>query len=201
MTLKNVETGISSMTMTSASGYYRFPSLPSASFTLTAAAPGFKTTELQAFPVTIGETKTLNISLELGQQATVVSVLDRPPLVETSEGRVSSVIEKQKIEDLPMVGRNFYSLVVLTPGVTGLPTGGTQAYAQSLVDVFIPEYGVNMNAGGRAEQNRFSLDSSNVTSMVRGGVVNITPNAESVQELRVSVNNFSAENGSGAGAS
>ena len=100
-----------------------------------------------------------------------------------------------------MVGRNFYSLVVLTPGVTGLPTGGTQAYAQSLVDVFIPEYGVNMNAGGRAEQNRFSLDSSNVTSMVRGGVVNITPNAESVQELRVAVNNFSAENGSGAGAS
>src|SRR6185369_12179845 len=64
-----------------------------------------------------------------------------------------------------------------------------------LVDVFIPEYGVNMNAGGRAEQNRFSLDSSNVTSMVRGGVVNITPNAESIQELRVSVN------GSGAGAS
>ena len=201
LTLKNVDTGISSTTVTSGSGYYRFPSLPSANFTLTAAAPGFKTTELETFAVTIGETKTLNITLEVGQQATVVSVSDRPPLVESSEGRVSSVIEKQKIDDLPMVGRNFYSLVVLTPGVTGLPTGGTQAYAQSLVDVFIPEYGVNMNAGGRAEQNRFSLDSSNVTSMVRGGVVNITPNAESIQELRVSVNNFSAENGSGAGAS
>ena len=100
-----------------------------------------------------------------------------------------------------MVGRNFYSLVVLTPGVTGLPTGGSQGLRGNRVDVFIPEYGVNMNAGGRAEQNRFSLDSSNVTSMVRGGVVNITPNAESIQELRVSVNNFSAENGSGAGAS
>jgi hypothetical protein len=111
------------------------------------------------------------------------------------------VIEGQKLAHLPLVGRNFYSLVVLTPGVTGLPTGGTNAYSQSVVDVFIPEYGVNMNAGGtRAEQNRFTLDSGSVTSMVRGGVVNVTPNAESVQELRVAVNNFSAEYGAGAGA-
>ena len=201
LTLKNVDTGITAATLSTSTGYYRFPSLPAARFTLSAAAPGFKTTELAAFPVQIGETKTLNITLEVGQQATVVSVSDRPPLVETSEGRVSTVIENQKLTDLPVVGRNFYSLVVLTPGITGLPSGGSQAYAATNVDVFIPEYGVNMSGGGlRTEQNRFSLDSSNVTSMVRGGVVNITPNAESIQELRVSVNNFSAENGAGAGA-
>src|SRR5437588_7118926 len=67
LTLKNADTGISATTTTSASGYYRFPSLPSANFTLTAAAPGFKTAELSAFPVTIGETKTMNITLEIGQ--------------------------------------------------------------------------------------------------------------------------------------
>lgn len=202
LTIRNTETGISSTTTTSGAGYFRFPSLPSAVFKLDGTASGFKTTELAEFRVQIGETKTLNMTLEVGTQATVVSVTDKTPLVETSEGRVSAVIEGQKLADLPLVGRNFYSLVVLTPGVTGLPTGGTQAYAQSLVDVFIPEYGVNMNAGGlRSEQNRFTVDSSNVTSMVRGGVVNVTPNAESIQELRVSVNNFSAESGAGAGAS
>src|SRR5262249_17269400 len=96
LTLKNVETGITATTISSTTGYYRFPSLPANNFTLSAAAPGFKTSELAAFPVLIGETKTLNITLEVGQQATVVSVSDRPPLVETSEGRVSTVIENQK---------------------------------------------------------------------------------------------------------
>ena len=53
-------------------------------------AAGFKTTEQATFPVTIGETKTLNVTLEIGQQTVVVSVSDAPPLVETSEGRVST---------------------------------------------------------------------------------------------------------------
>ncbi|HYP13864.1 MAG TPA: TonB-dependent receptor, partial [Bryobacteraceae bacterium] len=201
LTLKNVETGIAMTTTSSSTGYFRFPSLPSAPFRLSASATGFKTADVADFRVQVNETRTVNISLEVGQQATVVSVTAEAPLVEASEGRVSAVIEGQKLADLPLVGRNFYSLVVLTPGVTGLPTGGTNAYSQSTVDVFIPEYGVNMNAGGtRAEQNRFSLDSGTVTSMVRGGVVNVTPNSESVQELRITVNNFSAEFGAGAGA-
>ena len=170
-------------------------------FRLSATAVGFKTSELAEFRLQVAETKTINVNLEVGAQATVVSVTGDAPLVEASEGRVSAVIEAQKLADLPLVGRNFYSLVVLTPGVTGLPTGGTNAYSQNTVDVFITEFGVNMNAGGtRAEQNRFSLDSGSVSSMVRGGVVNVTPNAESVQELRVAVNNFSAEFGAGAGA-
>ncbi|HYP08710.1 MAG TPA: TonB-dependent receptor [Bryobacteraceae bacterium] len=201
LTLRNVETGITNTATTSTTGYFRFPSLPSAPFRLSATAVGFKTSELAEFRVQVGETKTVNLSLEVGAQATVVSVTGDAPLVEASEGRVSAVIEGQKLADLPLVGRNFYSLVVLTPGVTGLPTGGTQAYSQNTVDVFLTEFGVNMNAGGtRAEQNRFSLDSGSVSSMVRGGVVNVTPNSESVQELRVAVNNFSAEYGAGAGA-
>lgn len=201
LTLKGVETGVVTTAVSSSTGYFRIPSLPSARFTLGAAASGFKSAEISEFRVQVGETRTINVTLEVGAQATVVSVTGEAPLVEASEGRVSAVIEARKLADLPLVGRNFYSLVVLTPGVTGLPTGGTQAYSQSVVDVFIPEFGVNMNAGGtRAEQNRFSLDSGNVTSMVRGGVVNVTPNAESIQELRISVNNFSAEYGAGAGA-
>ena len=89
---------------------------------------------------------------------------------------------------------------MLTPGVTGLPSGGGQAYAQASADIFNGEYGVNMNANGlRSEQNEFSVDGVSVTSMVRGGVANMNPSADSIQELRVSVNTYSAEYG-GAGA-
>src|SRR4029450_6607461 len=63
-------------------------------------------------------------------------------------------------------------------------------------DLYNNEYGVNMNANGaRTESNNFLVDSSTVSSSQRSGVVNINPNSESVQEVRVAVNNFSAEYG------
>ena len=118
------------------------------------------------------------------------------PLIETSQGRVSGLIEENQLKDLPLSGRNFFNLVVLTPGVLGRATGGTQAYAQSSSDLYSNEFGVNMNANGaRSESNNFLIDSSTVSSSQRSGVVNINPNTESVQEVRVAVNNFSAEYG------
>ena len=88
LTLRNTETGSSATATTSATGYYRFPSLPSTVFKLSATATGFKTTEFPEFRVQISETKTLNINLELGTQTSVVTVESRTPLIETSEGRV-----------------------------------------------------------------------------------------------------------------
>ena len=199
--LRNGATGITHVTKTSQSGYFRFPSLPASNYRLTVVAAGFKTSEIPEFNVQATQTKTVNVSLELGTAETVVNVQETPPPVETAEGRVSGLIQTQDLTELPVVGRNFYALVVLTPGVTGLPSGGGQAYAQATSDVFNVEYGVNLNANGlRAEENGFNVDSGSTTSMVRHGVTNLIPNAESVEELRVSVNNFSAENGGNAGA-
>src|SRR6185295_8014067 len=83
-----------------------------------------------------------------------------------------------------------------TPGVTGRVTGGTQSYAQSNADLYNNEYGVGMNANGaRTESNNFMVDSASVSSSQRNGVANINPNSESVEEVRVLVNNFSAEYG------
>ena len=100
-----------------------------------------------------------------------------------------------------MVGRNVYSLVVLTPGVTGLPTGGGLLYAQATGDIFNPEFGVNLNASGlRSESNRLLVDSADVTSYITRGVANLTPNADAIQEMRVEVTNFSAQYPAAAGA-
>ena len=201
VTLKNMATGITQGAQTSATGYYRFTSISAGVYSLTFEANGFKRTLHSNIEVQVAETRTVNVALELGSTNVEVQVAGTPPPVELSEGRVSAVIEENKVHDLPLVGRNFYTLVVLTPGVTGLPSGGGQAYAQAQADIFNNEYGVNMNAGGqRSESNNFLIDSSSVTSGPRGGVANVNPNAESVQELRVLVNNFSAEYGRNAAA-
>ncbi len=196
VTIKNVATGVMGETQTSGAGSYRFASLPAATFTLTVAAQGFKTALQSEFTVQVTETKTVNVTLELGAATTEVTITAAPPPIETSQGRVSGLIEQSKVEELPLVGRNFFTLVVLTPGVTGLPAGGGQSYAQATGDIFTTEYGVALNANGqRGMANQFAVDSANTNNVCHGGLTNFSPNADSVQEVRVSTNNFSCDTG------
>ena len=196
VTIVNDATGATQNVTTTGAGYYRFSALPGSTYTVRVSLTGFKTTVQERVVLQAAETKTLNVVLESGQVVEQVTVTGDAPLVETAQGRVSGLIETRQIESLPLMGRNFYSLVVLTPGVVGRATGGGQAYAQSNSDLYNNEFGVNMNANGaRAESNNFLVDSSTVSSSQRSGVVNINPNSESVQEVRIAVNNFSAEHG------
>jgi hypothetical protein len=195
VTIKSSSTGVERTVETSESGYFRISSLPAATFTLTIRAGGFKTTQKEV-TLEVAQIKTLNLALELGAQTAEVLVTTEAPQIESAQASVSNQIDKRRVADLPLVGRNFYTLVVLTPGVTGLPSGGGQAYAQATGDIFSAEYGVNLNGNGqRAESNGFLVDSANVGATPRGGVTNVNPAADTVQELRVSVNNYSAENG------
>src|ERR1700730_11247235 len=154
VTLKSEETGVTQTVQTQDSGYYRFPTLPSAVFSITATAQGFKTTVDSHIRVEVAEVKTINIQMALGGAESVVEVTGEQALVETSEARVSGEVTEAKVHDLPLSGRNFYTLVVLTPGVSGIASSGGQAYAQASGDIFNPEFGINLNANGsRAESN------------------------------------------------
>lgn len=201
VTLKNSQTGFTRTVSTSGSGYFRISAVSAGVFSLTVSAAGFKTSVQQDIELQVSQMKTLNISLELGSAATEVSVTAAAPLVESSEARISTVVPRRELSELPLVGRNFFTLVVLTPGITGLPTGGGQAYAQALGDIYAAEYGPNMNANGqRAEGNNFQVDSASVNGAPRGGVLNINPGPDTVEEVRISVNNFSAEYGRNSSA-
>jgi hypothetical protein len=199
--LKNVQTGALRTLVTSAGGYYRFVSLPAAGFTITVSATGFKTTVREGIQLEVDKMTTVNVSLELGTTATQVTVNAVAPPVELSQGRVTGLIGRKELDDIPLVARNLMTLVVMTPGVSGLPSGGGQAYAQATGDIFAAEYGVNLNANGqRAESNLFLLDSASITSSTRGGVTNVSPNEDSIQEIRISVNDYSAEFGRNSSA-
>jgi Carboxypeptidase regulatory-like domain len=196
VTIKNDETGATQTVQTQESGYFRFTTLPSAAFTVSAAAAGFKTTVQEHIQLQVAETKTVNVHMVVGGTDSTVTVTEDVPQVETSEARVSGQVSEKEVHDLPLSGRNFYDLVVLTPGVSGIASSGGQAYAQATGDIFNPEFGINLNANGsRAESNSFLIDSASIDSTQRSGVTNINPNAEDVQEVRVAANNFSAEYG------
>jgi hypothetical protein len=201
VTVTNVATGVARTAETSSSGTYIISALPPGTFDVSVTATGFRTEVQRGVTLSVALPVTLNMTLQLGTATQQVSVTAAPPPVETTEARVSAQIGEQSVKNLPLVGRNFFTLVVLTPGVTGLPSGGGQSYAQATSDIFNAEYGVNLNANGqRAESNSFLVDSGSVNGSPRGGVTNLTPNADSVQELRVSVNDFSAQYGRNSSA-
>jgi hypothetical protein len=194
--IEDISTGTGRTVTTSGSGAYRATGLAASTYTVTVTAEGFQTHVQERVTLEVAQTTTLNIEMELGQTTTTVSVTSESPLIQTGEATVSGQIQEMEVADLPLVGRNFMTLVVLAPGVVGLPSGGGQAYAQATGDIFSAEYGVNLSGNGqRAESNSFNVDGASVNAAPRGGVVNHSPSADSVQELRVSLNNFSAEYG------
>src|SRR5712691_3665420 len=193
ITLTNAGTNIKTIVQTNGAGYFLFPSLPAGVFHLNASASGFKTTEISDLKLETGARRTANMTLEVGAQTAVVTVKAEVATVDLAEARVAGLIESKQLVDLPIPGRNFMALAALTPGVTG---------ALVAADVFSAETQVNINAAGmRGEQNGFGVDGGTVTSMVRHGRTNLQPNPESIEEVQVTVNNFSAEAGTDAGAS
>ena len=199
VTLHEENTGVEHTAVTSSVGIYRFTALPPSIFSATVKASGFQPQVIKDISIQVAETRTLNVNLKLGGSTEMVNVTAEVTPVNTSTGAVSGVINETKVHELPLVGRNMFSLVVLTPGVTGLPSGGGQAYAQATADIFNAEYGVNLNANGqRAESNSFSVDGATTNGNPRGGVTNLTPNADSIQEVQIQTNNFSAQYGRNA---
>jgi hypothetical protein len=196
VTVTNLSTGEVRSLQTSARGYYRVTLLPSAEFDVLVAAPGFQATIQNNIRIQVAETRTLNVQLVLGSETVQITVTGQAPPLEKSEARISGLFEERKVADLPLIGRNYVSLVVLTPGVTGLTSGGGQAYAQATGDIFTTENGLSLNANGLGPAgNNYMVDSATTNNVNNGGVTNFTPNADSVQEIRVLTNNFSAEYG------
>src|SRR5262249_32881775 len=119
ITLVNKGTGIQASVETNSAGYYLFPSLPAGTFRIIAAGSGFKTNEVDDLIVEVGIRRTANVTLEVGNQTTVVTVKAEVASVDLSDAKVAGTIERTQLVELPIAGRNFMTLVNLTAGVTG----------------------------------------------------------------------------------
>ncbi|MDZ4799383.1 MAG: TonB-dependent receptor [Bryobacteraceae bacterium] len=185
ITATNQETGIRSVGKTSETGNFVIPQLAVGRYEVAIEAPGFRRNVRRDVDLNIAQTLTLNVSLEVGAVEQQIEVTGAAPLVESSTSDLGTVVNRERIIDLPLqVSGNMRhpgSFVFLAPGVTG-DTSNTQ---------------IN---GSQNRSKEILMDGIGSTSPESGGLLFTYPPVESISEFKLVSSNFSAEYGrTGAG--
>ena len=186
VTLKSQESRAPRTAQSDASGVYRFSSIAPGHYEVTVIAPGFTTTSTPLI-VSTNETRDIPITMKAGGASQTVTVTAEAPLLNSAETRNQLTLDTKAFDNLPLPGRNFVTLIALAPGVSGL--GNTS-------DNFNTETSNDVSANGRgANGNLYVVDGLDITSSVRPGVTNLTPNPDSISEASIQTNTFNVDYG------
>ena len=203
-TVVNQDTQVQQTAISDAQGYVRILHLAPGKYRITITAPGFQKWVQSNVLVEGGAHRTVYPTLKVGQNSATVEVRAETESLETTQGTMSRTLEDQTVAAAPMVGENIYASVAsLAPGVTGLgdASGSIAAAGSQGTNSFNSEAGFQINAAGqRQDTNEFQVDGTNVMSTSRDGVVNITPEPDTIAEMKITASTFSAEKGRQSGA-
>jgi carboxypeptidase family protein len=213
VTLINHETNQTLTTTTNDSGIYNFSSLPPSQYSLTVEKTGFKKKVLENVGVIAEQANAVNIQLEVGQVSDTVTVNgDETPLIDTETSNLQGTVSAREFQTLPSFGRDPFQLLQLAPGAFGDGAqgagGGTQNLPSTTIGgtggvdgVFKIENGGQITANGaRTGENNYQIDGVGTTSVTWGGTSVITPNEDSIKEVKIVTDNYDAENGRYRGA-
>ncbi len=187
VTARNLATNSSRTATSGATGSYSITNLEVGAYEVTAKKDGFKTFRLSNLELSVAQVSTIDAVLQPGtasEEVTVQANTVAPIDLETSQ--VSNLVDQQQMKNLPLITRDPYSLVLLSPGTSQTNSG-------------LGGFTVN---GSRERNNNFLLDGvdNNDTSVpgIPDGVLGANP--DSTEEFRVITNNFNAEYGRNTGA-
>ncbi|MBI1895554.1 MAG: TonB-dependent receptor [Acidobacteria bacterium] len=182
VTATNTATRVRSQTRSNESGLYRIPYLPAGEYEIAVEKDGFTRAVAGPIRLNVGLTATIDVTLTTGTVQQEITVTSSAVLLEQQSSALGNVIGSRQMTELPLLGRNPYSLVLLAPGV--MPKGGGGA-------------GPIIN-GGRSNTSEILLDGAETRNSTTNDIA-YTPPLETVQEFKVLTNSFSSEFGRSGG--
>jgi hypothetical protein len=198
VTAKNEATGITNSSTTNAAGGYEFAAMPIGTYTITAKAAGFSATTVPNVVLTVGARYEVNIALKVGDVTQVVEVKAQTPLLQTESNTISQVVSNQTIAEMPLNGRDYQQLQLLTPGVvsgfnfqTSVGLGGGASIGSASATLTS-----NIVNGMRANGTSFLLDGGDTTSQAFR-VTQFVPPLDAVAEFNQISSNAPAQYGYG----
>jgi hypothetical protein len=200
VTLVNQGTNVQNARQTNDAGYFVFVNVRPGSYLLTVELSGFTKVEVSAFNVGVNETVARNVKLELGAVTETTVVTGQSELIQTSTAELGNVVEEAVISAVPLQGRNFTQLMLLSPGVNPVSTAqGPQSeigFGAAEGSSGVP-FSAVANASVQGQQNRskiYYVDGI-VNTSVRSGSYVALPDIDSLQEFKVQSHSDKAEFG------
>ncbi|HUQ94179.1 MAG TPA: carboxypeptidase regulatory-like domain-containing protein [Bryobacteraceae bacterium] len=193
ITVSNLETGTKAAVQTDERGDYTVPLLPPGTYEMRATAAGFKQYIRQGITLSVGQTATLDIKLDIGEVTERVTVTAEVPLLETASSSRGTVIDNQRVSTLPLSGRNPFMLAVLASGVN---FAGRSLNTRPFDNNF--SLGFSMN-GSRYGSGEFLLDGAPNNAEAGGNSIALVPSVDAVNEFKIQTNSYDAQYGKTGG--
>jgi hypothetical protein len=194
VTATQTSTGVAVNTVTNGEGEYTFPNLKIGSYMVAAELQGFRRAVRQNIELHVQERIEVNFTLAVGAMSEEVVVIAQSELLHTQTADMGYAVDRRQVTDLPLLGRRYAELALLTTGVVVAPAGLTSRGE----DTFF-----NAN-GNYATWNNFMLDGADnnsfSTNLQERSAQVIQPPVDALEEFRVQTRTYSAEFGKAAGA-
>jgi len=196
VTIENIATGVKVVRTSDTEGNFEFPGVRAGLYKVSAEQPGFSVAVASEVTVNVNARQRVDLEMAIGQISEVVEVTGAATILETDSSQRGQVVTAKQATELPLNGRNYSSLVLLTTGVRQSAIGTASISTNR-------EGSFNVN-GLRSTFNNFLLDgldnNSNGTSNQGFSNQVNQPTPDSVAEFQVVTNNMSAEYGRSGGA-
>lgn len=187
ITVTQLDTRFSRIVTTNTEGYYVVPSLAPGTYSVQAEKEGFQTKVIQPIQVNVDARVQVNVMLDVRRVEETVTVTSEGPLLEQTSASLGQVVNEQAVKDLPLNGRNFLQLALLSVGAVPLGTiSDVRGFNSSSVNI----------SGGRESSNQYTVDGV-FNNAIHFGGLNVQLSVDAIQEFRVQRNTFSAEFGQG----
>jgi len=195
ITATNTATNVARTTETNSAGVYTFPNLIPGVYQVKATMSGFQTAVTNNIELQVQQTARVDFALTVGSSTQTVEVAANAALLSTENATVGTVIEEQRIMQLPLNGRSFFSLVALSPNVTY----GFTAAAQAAPRLGGSRAGLTIaTAGSRSTWQNYTLDGITNTDIDFNTYI-LQPSVDALQEFKVQTGIYPAEFGRAAG--
>jgi len=187
ITVTQIDTGYARETTTDSRGNYVVPSLFPGRYRVEAEQKGFQKTVIEPLQLHVDERLAVNPVLKVGAMTQEIKVTSEGSMVETASASLGQVIRGATVQDMPLNGRNFLQLALLSAGAVPV--------AQASENALVYKSSVNVS-GGREGSNQYTIDGVFNNAVTFQGL-NLVLSVDAIQEFKVQRNTFSAEFGQG----
>ncbi len=194
LTITQNETGVALSTKSDSVGNYEFPFVKPGVYTLRVEQAGFKTYVQNALTLAVAERSRLDPVMQIGEASTLLTVEASGAGVQTESSSIGEVVTNRKIVEVPLNGRFFLDIALLTQGTVAPSTNNRTFLA---VPSGIGISGINAS-GTREDSTNYLFDGINLSDMAQNQIT-FQPNIDMIQEFKVQTNAFSADYGRNAG--